>query len=203
LKEAARVLEEVLDMPDAIPLDLLDKAECVVVLPSVKKFALGVGGRYGRGAMLCRRGEDFQGKWGPPSMYRLEGGNIGFQIGGESTDYILLVMNEKGAASILRSKVKLGADASVAAGPKGRTTEASTDALMTAEILSYSRSRGLFAGVSLDGSTLRPDHGANEEIYEREIEAREILLEGAVEIPPPGRRLVELLDLTSPKNRSN
>jgi lipid-binding SYLF domain-containing protein len=203
LQEAATVLEEILDMPDGLSAELLDKAECVVVLPSVKKFALGIGGKYGRGAMVCREGRDFQGPWGPPVMMALEGGNIGFQIGGQETDFLLLVMNEKGANSILKSKVKLGADASAAAGPKGRTAEASTDALMTAEILSYSRSRGLFAGVSLDGSTLRPDNGANEDIYGREVGARDIVMEGKVEIPDAGRRLVELLQRSSPKNRSN
>jgi lipid-binding SYLF domain-containing protein len=203
LRQSATVLHEILDMPDAVPMELLDKAECVLILPSVKKFALGLGGKYGRGAMVCRMGEDFTGKWGPPSMVGLEGGNIGFQIGGEATDFLLLVMNPKGARSILKSKVKLGVDASAAAGPKGRTAEASTDALMTAEILSYSRSRGLFAGVALDGSTLRPDSGANENLYGREIEAPDIVLGSKVAVPPAGRRLVELLQKTSPKNLSN
>jgi lipid-binding SYLF domain-containing protein len=203
LQKAATVLEEILDMPDGLSAELLDKAECVVVLPSVKKFALGIGGRYGRGAMVCREGKDFLGPWGPPVMMALEGGNIGFQIGGQATDFLLLVMNEKGANSVLKSKVKLGADASAAAGPKGRTAEASTDAYMTAEILSYSRSRGLFAGISLDGSTLRPDNGANEDIYGREIEARDIVMEGKVAIPAPGRHLVELLQRASPKNLSD
>lgn len=202
LEDSATVLQEILDMPDGIPADLLHKAECVVVLPSVKKFALGLGGKYGRGTMVCRGGENFRGKWGSPIMIALEGGNIGFQIGGQATDYLLLIMNEKGAKSILKSKVKLGADASAAAGPKGRTAEASTDAFMTAEILSYSRSRGLFAGVSLDGSTLRPDGGANENIYGREIEARDIALGAKVEVPPSGVRLVKLLQKASPKNQS-
>jgi lipid-binding SYLF domain-containing protein len=203
LRKSGEVLQEILDMPDAFPVELLDKAECAVVLPSVKKFALGVGGKYGRGAMVCRGGENFQGSWGPPSMCRLEGGNIGFQIGGEATDYLLLVMNPKGARSILKSKVKLGADASAAAGPKGRTTEASTDVLMTAEILSYSRSRGLFAGVALDGSTLRPDDGANKKVYGRKIDARDIALGGVVAVPPAGHHLVEILQIASPKNLSN
>jgi lipid-binding SYLF domain-containing protein len=203
LEESATILEEILNMPETVPNDLLDKAECVVVLPSVKKFALGIGGKYGRGAMVCRSGDDFTGKWGPPSMARLEGGNIGFQIGGEATDFLLLIMNPKGANSILKSNVKLGVDASAAAGPKGRTTEASTDAFMTAEILSYSRSKGLFAGVSLDGSTLRPDNGENEKLYGREIEAREIVLGSGIDVPPSGRRLVEILQKRSPKNLSN
>lgn len=203
LQKAATVLEEILDMPDAVPAELLHKAECVIVLPSVKKFALGIGGKYGRGAMSCRGGNDFQGRWGPPTMIALEGGNIGFQIGGQATDFLLLVMNEKGANSILKSKVKLGADASAAAGPKGRTAEASTDAYMTAEILSYSRSRGLFAGVSLDGSTLRPDNGANEKIYGREIEARDIVMSGNIAVPSPGQHLVGVLQKASPRNLSN
>jgi lipid-binding SYLF domain-containing protein len=202
LHKAATVLEEILGMPDALPADLLHKAECVVVLPSVKKFALGIGGKYGRGAMVCRQGADFHGSWGAPSMVALEGGNIGFQIGGQATDFLLLIMNEKGANSVLKSKVKLGADASAAAGPKGRTTEASTDAYMTAEILSYSRSRGLFAGVSLDGSTLRPDNGANEKVYGREMEARDIVLKGKVAVPSAGRDFVALLQKASPKNLS-
>jgi lipid-binding SYLF domain-containing protein len=203
LEKAATVIEEILAMPDALPADLLHKAECVVVLPSVKKFALGFGGKYGRGAMVCRQGTDFRGPWGPPTMMALEGGNIGFQIGGQATDFLLLVMNDKGANSVLKSKVKLGADASAAAGPKGRTTEASTDAYMTAEILSYSRSRGLFAGVSLDGSTLRPDNGANEKVYGREMEARDIVLKGKVAVPTAGRDLVKLLQQASPRNLSN
>jgi lipid-binding SYLF domain-containing protein len=203
LEQSATVLEEILGMPETIPNDLLDKAECVVVLPSVKKFALGIGGKYGKGAMVCRSGDDFTGKWGPPSMARLEGGNIGFQIGGEATDFLLLIMNAKGANSILKSKVKLGVDASAAAGPKGRTTEASTDALMTAEILSYSRSRGLFAGVALDGSTLRPDNGANEKLYGREVEPRDIVSGAVVSVPPAGKRLVKMLQERSPKNLSN
>ncbi len=203
LQQCATVLQEILDMPDAFPMELLDKAECAVVLPSVKKFALGIGGKYGRGAMVCRSGADFRGSWGPPSMCRLEGGNIGFQLGGEATDYLLLVMNPKGARSLLKSKVKLGVDASAAAGPKGRTAEASTDVLMTAEILSYSRSRGLFAGVALDGSTLRPDNGANKKVYGRGVEAEDIALRGAVPIPAAGRRLVEILQSASPRNLSN
>lgn len=203
LKESATVLEEILNMPEGMPNDLLDKAECVVVLPSVMKLALGIGGKYGKGAMVCRSGEDFMGEWGPPSMARLEGGNVGFQIGGQETDFLLLIMNNKGANSILKSKVKLGADASAAAGPKGRTTEASTDAFMTAEILSYSRSRGLFAGVALDGSTLRPDNGANEKLYGRKIEARDIVLGGKIGVPPAGRRLVDILKKESPHNLSN
>ena len=161
VKDAGVVLKEILNIPDDIPQDLLDKAECLIILPSVKKGAFGIGGSYGRGVMLCRGGEHYTGVWGPPAMYALEGVNIGFQLGGEATDFVLLVMNPKGARSLLSSKVKLGADASAAAGPKGRSGEAATDVVMSAEILSYSRAKGLFAGISLEGSTLRSDGGAN------------------------------------------
>ena len=171
-------------------------------MPSVKKFAVGIGGSYGKGAMVCRSGSGFDGPWGAPAMYRLAGGNIGFQLGGQATDFIFLVMNPKGVRSLLKSKVKLGVDASAAAGPKGRTTGASTDATMSAEILTYSRARGLFAGVAIEGSTLRPDTGANEKIYRRKITAKEIVLKEKV-VPVEGQELVELLQRASPENLSN
>ncbi len=196
------VLKEILNIPDGIPQDLLDKAECLIAIPSVKKFALGLGGSYGKGAMVCRSGKDFKGPWGPPAMYRLEGASIGFQLGGSATDFVLLVMNEKGASSLLSSKVTLGADAMAAAGPKGRASEAATDAYMSAEILSYSRSKGLFAGVSLKGSTLRQDNGANEDLYGKKISAREIVLEQKVTVPSAGKSLVDLLQEKSPENLS-
>ena len=202
LGNCSRVLKEILDIPDGIPQGLLDKAECLIAFPSVKKFALGFGASYGKGAMVCRSGEDFKGPWGPPAMYRLEGASIGFQLGGSATDFVLLVMNDKGADSLLRSKVKLGADAIAAAGPKGRASEAATDAYMGAEILSYSRSKGLFAGVSLKGSTLRQDSGANEDLYGRKISAREIVLEQKVSVPSAGKSLVDLLQEKSPENLS-
>lgn len=202
LGNCSRVLKEILNIPDGIPQGLLDKAECLIAFPSVKKFALGFGVSYGKGAMVCRSGEDFKGPWGPPAMYRLEGASIGFQLGGSATDFVLLVMNDKGADSLLRSKVKLGADAIAAAGPKGRASEAATDAYMGAEILSYSRSKGLFAGVSLKGSTLRQDSGANEDLYGRKISAREIVLEQKVSVPSAGKSLVDLLQEKSPENLS-
>ena len=202
LDNCSRVLKEILNIPDGIPQGLLDKAECLIAFPSVKKFALGFGGSYGKGAMVCRSGEDFKGPWGPPAMYRLEGASIGFQLGGSATDFLLLIMNEKGADSLLSSKVKLGADAIVAAGPKGRASEAATDAYMGAEILSYSRSKGLFAGVSLKGSTLRQDSGANEDLYGQKISAREIVLEQKVSVPSAGKSLVDLLQEKSPENLS-
>jgi lipid-binding SYLF domain-containing protein len=203
LKQCGEVVTEILDVPDEIPQELLDKAECVIVFPSVKKFALGIGGSYGRGAMICRSGANYTGPWGPPAMYALEGGNIGFQLGGQATDFVLLVMNPKGAKSVLGSKVKLGADASAAAGPKGRAASAATDVVMKAEILSYSRSRGLFAGVSLEGSTLRSDGGANENLYGKKLSARDIIIERAVQTPPAGQALAAVLNKKSPQNRSD
>ncbi len=202
LKKCSEVLGEILDVPDSVPQALLDKAECVVIMPSVKKFAFGFGGSYGKGAMICRGGEDFTGAWGAPAMYRLEGASIGFQLGGSASDFLLLVMNTKGADSLLSSKVKLGADAMAAAGPKGRSGEVATDAYMNAEILTYSRSKGLFAGVSLKGSTLRQDNGANEDLYGQKISAREIVLEGKVSVPGAAQSLVSLLQKKSPQNLS-
>src|ERR1700689_2308657 len=203
VKDAGTVLKEILNIPDDIPLDLLDKAECVIILPSVKKGAFGIGGSYGRGVMICRGGEHYKGPWGAPALYALEGVSIGFQLGGEATDFVLLIMNPKGARSLLSSKVKLGADASAAAGPKGRTAEGATDVVMLAEILSYSRNKGLFAGVSLEGSTLRSDGSANEKLYGRKLDAKEIIVEHKVAIPACAKELVSLLDTKSPKNKSD
>lgn len=202
LENAGEVVKEILDIPDDIPQDILDKAECVIVYPSVLKLAFGIGASYGRGAMSCRTGDDFKGRWGAPTMMRLEGGSIGFQLGGQATDFVLLVMNKKGANAILSSKVKLGADAAAAAGPKGRNAQADTDATMRAEILTYSRSRGLFAGVSLEGSTLRPDNGANTSLYGHKVAAKDIVLHGAVGVPASGRLLVDTLQKHSPVNKS-
>ncbi len=203
LKDAGRVLEEILNIPDNIPQDLLDRAECVLVLPSVKKFAIGIGGSYGRGVMVCRSGQNYTGPWGPPAMYALEGGNIGFQLGGNATDFVLLVMNPAGARSLLKSKVKLGADASAAAGPKGRTAQAATDIVMRAEVLSYSRAKGLFAGISLEGSTLRSDGGANENLYGKKLSAAEIIAEHKVKTPSAASELVSVLNQKSPRNKSD
>src|SRR5579884_3871809 len=203
LKDAGEVMKEILNIPDDIPKDLLDKAECVIVMPSVKKVAIGIGGSYGRGAMTCRTGQHFTGRWSAPAMYALEGGNIGFQLGGEATDFVLLVMNPKGAESLLKSKVKLGGDASAAAGPKGRTAAADTDIVMRAEILTYSRARGLFAGVSLEGSTLRQDNGANEKLYGRKLSAEDIVRRGKAGTPAAAQKLVSVLRKKSPRNRSD
>jgi lipid-binding SYLF domain-containing protein len=202
LENCGVVMQEVLNIPDSIPKELLEKAECVIVIPSVRKLAFGVGASYGRGAMVCRKGEKFNGSWGAPAMYALEGGSVGFQIGGEATDLILLVMNDRGMESILSSKVKLGADASVAGGPKGRDASADTDAWMRAEILSYSRSRGVFAGVSLEGSTLRPDDEASEQVYGHAIKAKEIVRSETMGVPETGRHLVNTLQKSAPHNES-
>jgi SH3 domain-containing YSC84-like protein 1 len=203
VKDAGMVLKEILNIPDDIPQDLLDKAECVIILPSVKKGAFGIGGSYGRGVMVCRSGEHYKGKWSAPALYALEGVSIGFQLGGQATDFVLLVMNPKGAESLLYSKVKLGADASAAAGPKGRTAEGATDIVMSAEILSYSRNKGLFAGVSLEGSTLRSDGSANEKLYGKKLSAKEIIRQGKVGIPACAHQLVSLLDKKTPVNKSD
>ena len=202
VENAGTVMKEILNAPDSIPQSVLDKADCVIVLPSVKKFAIGIGGSYGRGVMTCRGGKDFHGKWGAPTMMALEGGSFGLQIGGEATDFILLLMNERAASSILSSKVKLGGDASAAAGPVGRTASAATDVAMRADILSYSRARGAFAGLSLEGSTLRPDNDANKDLYGKKIEAKEIVLDGAVKAPPSASTLLSTLDKASPVNKS-
>src|ERR1700735_2493388 len=202
LENSGQVIKEILDIPDDIPQNLLDKADCVIVIPSVLKAAFGIGASYGRGAMTCRSGDDFQGPWGAPTMMALEGGSFGFQLGGQATDFVLLVMNPRGAGSILSSKVKLGADAAAAAGPKGRDAEADTDVTMRAEVLTYSRARGLFAGISLEGSTLRPDNDSNERIYGQKLPSKEIALHGAVPVPPAARTLTATLNQHSPKNLS-
>ena len=200
LENSGVVMKEIIDIPDDIPQSLLDKAECVIVMPSVIKAAFVVGGSYGRGAMTCRSGDNFDGSWGAPTMMRLEGGSFGLQLGGQATDFVLLVMNGRGASAILSSKVKLGADASAAAGPKGRAAEADTDVTLRAEVLTYSRSRGLFAGVSLEGSTLRPDNDANEAIYGKKLEAKDIALHGAVPIPAAAKTLISTLNQHSPRH---
>ena len=202
LQNAGLVMEEILNLPDSIPQDLLDKAECVIVVPSMTKVAIGIGGSYGRGAMVCRSGASFDGPWGAPSMYALEGGSFGLQLGAQSTDLVLLVMNTRGLEALLSSKVKLGANMSAAAGPKGRDASASTDASLRAEMLSYSRSRGLFAGVSLEGTSLRPDNDASAEVYGLKITAREIAHGTGHTVPAAGRRLVDVLQKRSARNLS-
>src|SRR6201993_183971 len=203
LENCGVVVQEIMDIPDDIPQDLIDKSFCIIVYPSVVKAAFVFGASYGRGAMTCRSGEHFNGPWSAPTMMALEGGSFGLQIGGQATDFVLLIMNGRGANAVLSSKVKLGADASAAAGPKGRNAEASTDVTLRAEILSYSRARGLFAGISLAGSTVRPDNSANERGYGKKVEAQEIVFKGAVRVPPPSRALVDYLNKKTPKNLSD
>src|SRR2546429_5466654 len=203
LRNADTVMKEILKVPDNIPLELLDKARCVVVMPSVLKAAFGVGGSYGRGTMVCRTRKDFSGPWGAPAMYALEGGSVGLQIGGEATDFVFLVMNDRGAESLLHSKVKLGADISAAAGPKGRSASADTDAYMRSEMLSYSRARGVFAGISLEGSTLRPDEDANRRLYGKDSSAAKIILESKRDTPPSAPILLHRLQKTSPDLKSS
>jgi lipid-binding SYLF domain-containing protein len=203
IRNAGTVVKEIMDIPDDIPQDLIDKAECIVVYPSVLKAAFIVGGSYGRGVITCRTGEHYTGPWSAPAMMALEGGSVGFQIGGEATDFVLLVMNPRGAHSLLKSKVKLGGDASVAAGPKGRSASAESDVTLRAEVLSYSRARGLFAGVSLEGSSVRPDDDANSRVYGRRISAEDIVFHGAVSVPAPAQELVAYLNRRTPKNLSD
>jgi len=201
VRNSGEVMREIVNIPDDIPQDLLDKARCVIVMPSVLKAAFIVGGSYGRGTMVCRTGKDFRGPWGAPAMYALEGGSVGFQIGGEATDFVFLVINNRGVESLLHSKVKLGADASVAAGPKGRTAAADTDAYLRSEILTYSRARGVFAGVSLEGSTLRPDDDGNKELYGAPTSAGQIINEGKTEAPRSAHLLDSTLQKASPELR--
>jgi len=200
LENCGTVVQEIMDIPDDIPQDLIDKAFCIIVYPSVVKAAFIFGASYGRGAMTCRSGEHFNGPWSAPTMMALEGGSFGLQIGGQATDFVLLVMNARGATSVLSSKVKLGADASAAAGPKGRNAEASTDVTLRAEILSYSRARGLFAGISLAGSTVRPDSTANERLYMKSVTSQDIVFKGAVPVPPSAQKMISYLNKKSPKN---
>src|SRR5580658_2747759 len=199
LQNAGTVIQEILDIPDDIPQDLLDKARCVVVMPSVLKAAFVVGGSYGRGTMVCRTGKNFSGPWGAPAMYALEGASVGLQIGGEATDFVFLLMNDRAASSLLHSKVKLGADISAAAGPKGRSAEADSDAYLRAEILSYSRARGVFAGVSLEGSTLRPDREGNRKLYGNDANAARIIRESDYSAPPAAHDLIGALQTSSPQ----
>jgi len=202
VENSGKVIKEILEVPDNVPQDLLDKAKCVVVLPSVVKFAIGIGGSYGRGVMTCRTGENFHGPWGAPSIIALEGGSVGFQLGGQATDFVLLLMSSRSGEAVLSSKVKLGADAAAAAGPKGRDAAAATDVTLRAEILTYSRSRGLFAGISLEGSTLRPDKNGNKDLYGKDVTPKDIVLKGAVPAPPAAQELLSTLNSKTPKAKA-
>ena len=200
VENAGNVIKEIMDIPDDIPQNVIDKADCVVVLPSVLKAAFIVGASYGRGVMTCRSGDNMRGPWGAPTMMALEGGSFGLQLGGQATDFVLLLMSERSASSILSSKVKLGGDASAAAGPVGRNASAETDVTFRAEILTYSRARGLFAGISLTGSTLRPDNNANESLYGKKLDAKDIVMKGVVPPPPSAQLLLQTLNQHSPKH---
>ena len=200
LEDCGTVMKEILGMPDSIPKDLLDKSVCVMVIPGVKKGAFIFGASYGRGAITCRTGEEFNGPWSAPSMFRLFGGNVGFQIGGQATDYVLLVMNDGGVKAILKGKVKLGADASVALGPLGRTADAQTNGMMEAQVLAYSRARGVFAGVSIEGANLEEDRDANQALYGEEYSAMSIVRRGKVQAPASAQLWLSILGRTSPKH---
>jgi lipid-binding SYLF domain-containing protein len=202
IENAGKVMQEILNAPDSIPQSVLDKADCIAILPSVVKFAIGFGGSYGRGVMTCRGGSDLKGPWGAPTMMALGGASAGLQLGGSATDFVLLLMSPRSAQSMLKSKVKLGGDVSAAAGPVGRTASAESDVTLRAEILSYSRARGLFGGISLSGSTLRADNGANKNLYGKEISAQEIVFKGSVPPPESAKALLETLQKTSPVNKS-
>ncbi|HVQ28600.1 MAG TPA: lipid-binding SYLF domain-containing protein [Vicinamibacteria bacterium] len=197
LAACTEVLQEVLGIPENVPRDLLDRAYCVGIVPSVKKFALGVGGRYGKGAVVCRRDEG-RGPWGPPLMITMGGGSVGLQIGGQANDFVFLVMNSRGVRSLLESQFTLGADVAVAAGPKGRTSEAATDIQMQAEILSYSRTHGLFAGLSIEGAVLKQDEDANERLYSEAVSPKRLLMDASRSVPKPARPLVDYLGEVSP-----
>ena len=199
VENAGRVMTEIMNVPDNIPQSVIDKADCVVILPGVVKFAIGIGGSYGRGVMTCRSGQNFTGAWSAPTMMALEGGSFGLQLGGQATDFVLLLMNSRAASSILSSKVKLGGDVSAAAGPVGRNASAETDIALNAQILSYSRAKGLFAGISLAGSTLRPDNSGNKTLYGKEINARDIVFNKAVPAPPSASVMLATLNKKSPK----
>jgi lipid-binding SYLF domain-containing protein len=193
LWESANILNELMGAPDGgVPKELIQRAECVAVIPAVKKVAIGLGGNYGRGVVSCRL-DAGKGPWGSPSMISLSGGSFGFQLGGQSTDVVMLLMTPDSIKHLLKDKVTLGADVSAAAGPKGREASAQTNATMRSEILTYARSRGLFAGISIKGASLRPDKDANKSLYGRDVEAKDLLMGGKVEIPEPARKFLDSL----------
>src|SRR6516165_6982761 len=202
VKESGNVMTELLNSESGVPISVLNKAECVIVIPSLKKGGFILAGQYGKGVMTCRGGEDFDGPWSAPTMMQSTGGSFGFQAGGQSTDFVILVMNDKGARALMNGKAKLGADASIAAGPVGREAEASTNAAMSAQLLSYSRAQGIFAGVSLEGSSLGPDNGANEKLYGKKVTAAEIISGDAGPAPASAQELLAVLTEKSPKNES-
>jgi len=200
--ESGQALDALVNSENGIPTDLLNKSECVIILPSVKKGGFIIAAQYGKGLMTCRTGQKFDGPWSAPIMMQSSGGSIGFQAGGEAVDYVILVLNDKGARTVMNGKVKLGADASIAAGPVGRTAEASTSGNMSTEMLSYSRANGVFGGVSLSGTSLGPDNGANADLYGKKVTGEEIWA-GKVHAPATAKDMLALLEAKSPKNLSS
>jgi lipid-binding SYLF domain-containing protein len=196
---AGNVLNELLNASSGIPRGLLNKADCIIILPSVKKGGFIVGAQYGKGLMSCRSGANFSGAWSAPIMMQSSGGSFGLQAGGQETDFVVLVMNEGGARAVMNGKAKLGADASVAAGPVGRDAEASTNASMSAQMLSYSRSKGVFGGLSLSGTSLGPDSGANEKVYGKKVSGPDIF-SGSVQAPASASELLATLKRASPES---
>lgn len=197
LKRASEVFSEIMQTPDkGVPVELLDKSECVAIVPGLKKGGLGLGGKYGKGVVMCRKSNR---SWTAPSFITIEGGSVGLQIGFEQVDVVMLILNRKGVDKLISDKFTIGADASAAAGPVGRQTAAQTDVMMHAEILTYSRAKGLFAGVSLDGATLRQDKDNIRDFYGKDVDARKILLDGTVEMPAEARPLASALSWQSPK----
>jgi SH3 domain-containing YSC84-like protein 1 len=199
LAAAAQVFKDLSNAESGLPINLLNKADCVIILPSVKKAGFIVGAQYGKGVMSCRSGSNFDGKWGAPIMMQSSGGSFGFQAGGQATDFVILVMNDDGARAVMKGKAKLGTEASIAAGPVGRNAEASTTGNMQAQMLSYSRAQGVFGGVSLSGTSLGPDDGDNEKLYGKKLSGPEIF-DGGVKTPSSGEPLIAELTAKSPKN---
>jgi lipid-binding SYLF domain-containing protein len=197
LANSATVLQQILSEDKGLPKNILDKSNCVLIFPSVKKVAIGFGGSYGRGALICRKGDKKDGSWGAPAMYKLDQGSVGFQLGSTATDFVLVVMNEKGAEQILNGKTKLGGNAAAAAGPTG--SQANADAIKV-DVLTYSRSKGLFAGVSLEGASMDSDDDANKAVSGKDHGAKEIVT-GSVPIPTAAKPLVDVLDKTSPARK--
>ena len=200
LANSATVMQVILSGDKGLPTSILDKADCIVVFPSVKKIAVGIGGSYGRGVMVCRTGEKKDGSWGAPAMYKLDQGSIGVQLGSTATDFVLVVMNERGAEQILNGKTKLGGNAAAAAGPTGAAANGYNADAMKVDVLTYSRTKGLFAGISLEGASMETDDEANKAVYGKPATAKQII-DGGETVPPAGKALVDLLDKTSPSRK--
>lgn len=200
LADSATVMKQLLEGDNALPKSVLNQAMCVLIFPSVKRVAIGIGGSYGRGALVCRKGAKMNGEWGAPAMYALDQGSIGVQLGSTATDFVLVVVNDKGVDAILNGKTKLGSNAAAAAGPTGAQATSYNAADMKSDVLTYSRSKGLFAGVSLEGASIDTDNAANKDLYGKEMGAREIVT-GTQAVVPSAKPLVSLLDQTSPARK--